>query len=168
MEEFGQINPFVLPDIINGVFPFNARSATGIDPMGRIVGYGPVANGGGAATAAVDSNHAFILNPDPQTGVVERPAARNSTVIVVEAYPNPFSFNVRIDITLDRPEVVRVDIYDASGRRVKVLAKNRLKNQGSLNWDGRNDSGQRVAAGVYFARVEALGSTASKKIVLTR
>jgi len=165
-EASGEINPCVLPDIINGVFPFFPVSATDIDPLGRVVGYGPLANGGATASAGVDPDHAFILLPDPQTGVVEAPAAKG--IIEVQAYPNPFNSTVRIDITLDRPDVVRVDIYDASGRRVKQLANNRLRDAGSLVWDGRDDRGGRVATGVYFARVEAFGSTATKKVVLAR
>jgi hypothetical protein len=35
-----------------------------------------------------------------------------------------------------------------------------------LAWDGRDGSGKRAAAGVYFLRAEAAGETLTRKLIL--
>jgi hypothetical protein len=61
-------------------------------------------------------------------------------------------------------ERIELLIYDVSGRRVREisLVPFSFSLGGKVEWDGRDNAGQRVAPGVYFA-----GLTAGKK-VLTR
>jgi hypothetical protein len=53
--------------------------------------------------------------------------------------------------------VTRVTVHDLAGRRVRDLG--RVGDDGTetgreVVWDGRDDAGRRVAAGVYFVRGE--------------
>jgi hypothetical protein len=68
-------------------------------------------------------------------------------------------------------EQVEVSIYDVGGRRVKVLA-NRVfepKPAGyTLEWDGTDDHGLRVRAGVYFYQLRARSFTGSRKLTMLR
>jgi flagellar hook assembly protein FlgD len=49
---------------------------------------------------------------------------------------------------------VAVDIYDIAGRRVSSLMDAVMPaGPVSLNWDGRDGTGSRVASGIYFYRV---------------
>jgi photosystem II stability/assembly factor-like uncharacterized protein len=77
-------------------------------------------------------------------------------------YPNPFKDATIITLSLAKPADVVLSIYDLAGRRVRSLEAGRLEEgMHDLRWDGRNDSGRRVAAGVYFVRLESeAGSTA--------
>jgi hypothetical protein len=61
---------------------------------------------------------------------------------------------------------VQVTIYDVSGRKVRELA-NRVFPAGehSLQWDGTDDAGQKVARGVYFVR-SSVQKDAGRIIVL--
>jgi len=36
----------------------------------------------------------------------------------------------------------------------------------TITWDGRTDAGNRVAKGVYFAKLESGGLTSARRIVL--
>jgi hypothetical protein len=57
-------------------------------------------------------------------------------------------------------------LYDASGRRVRTLAGGTLEaGEHSAQWDGRDDGGRKVAAGLYFARLEARGMSRTLRIV---
>lgn len=61
-------------------------------------------------------------------------------------------------IAFDLPEAqaVRVRLYDAAGQRVRTLAEGRFAaGRHERVWDGTDDAGRRVAAGVYFSRLEA-------------
>jgi flagellar hook assembly protein FlgD len=76
--------------------------------------------------------------------------------------PSPFSVErdggTRIRYRLDEtPSLVRVQIFDARGRRVRTLEEARLSGpSGELVWNGRNDDGHRVRVGVYVVFLEAV------------
>jgi hypothetical protein len=82
--------------------------------------------------------------------------------------PNPASRLVRLDLRLSAEGVVRATVYNVAGRAIRRLAARRLEaGTHQLTWDGTTDVGGRAAAGVYFVRVEALGETKSRKIVVS-
>ena len=48
---------------------------------------------------------------------------------------------------------VRTAVHDIRGRHVRRLAASGADGAWHLRWDGRNDAGRRVPAGVYLLRV---------------
>jgi hypothetical protein len=80
--------------------------------------------------------------------------------------PNPSSGAVRIPVELQTASDVRLVIYDASGRRVRVLDRSALgAGAHAIDWDGRNDAGYPVAPGIYLCRMQAGSVTSSGTIV---
>jgi hypothetical protein len=84
------------------------------------------------------------------TPVEETPQPESS--LQLQAAPNPFNPATEISFELPQAAQVRLEIYDSRGRLVRRLL------QGTLpagwhrpTWRGRDDSGQRVASGVYHA-----------------
>jgi len=70
--------------------------------------------------------------------------------------PNPFNPSTRLSFELPLPEVVRLGVFDAQGRRVRTLLDgSREAGRHELEWDGRDDGGRAVASGVYLCRMEA-------------
>ena len=64
---------------------------------------------------------------------------------------------------------MRLAIYDVAGWRVVTLVDAQVESgRRAAAWDGRDETGAPVAAGVYFARLEAGGEVASRKLVLKR
>ena len=64
-----------------------------------------------------------------------------------------------IRFTLERPDRVEVRLFAISGRLVRTLAAGALPaGEQSLRWDGRDDHGDRLPPGVYFAQVTFVGS----------
>jgi hypothetical protein len=59
-----------------------------------------------------------------------------------------------------------VALFDATGRRVRVLAV--APGAASVAWDGTDAGGEVVAAGTYFARLLYEGGSARTRIVVTR
>ena len=90
--------------------------------------------------------------------------------IAVGNCPNPF--NPRTSVHYTVPEVAPVDlvIYDASGRLVRSLVRVSSHDAGrhSVSWDGRDQGGTEVAAGVYFAHLTVDSDSASSKMVLLK
>jgi len=71
-------------------------------------------------------------------------------------YPNPFNPKTTIRFTLATPGVTSIRIYDVSGRLVRtVLDEVLIAAEHSVEWQGRDDTGHQVAAGVYFYRVRS-------------
>jgi uncharacterized repeat protein (TIGR01451 family) len=62
---------------------------------------------------------------------------------------------------------INLEIYDVHGRMVnRVLDRHMSSGVHSLSWDGRNGSGERLPAGVYFARVRNATESDTKKVVI--
>ncbi len=83
--------------------------------------------------------------------------------------PNPVVTRARIrfDLAGARDQLVRVDVFDVNGRRVRTLVDEHLTpGEYESMWDGREVGGRRVAAGVYFVRLLAGGEDHSRKIVV--
>lgn len=87
--------------------------------------------------------------------------------VVGQAVPNPFNHLVKIGYGLPVAGNVKVEIYDAAGRRVANLI-DREEGPGYhyVTWDGRNDQGRKAGAGVYFYRVRFNGNQDVKKMML--
>ena len=70
------------------------------------------------------------------------------------SYPNPFRTATAIGFALERSGSARVDIFDASGRRVRALEAGELAaGQHEIRWNGRGDAGEVLHPGTYFYRV---------------
>jgi hypothetical protein len=92
-----------------------------------------------------------------------------STDNLAQNIPNPFNPETTIRFSLARESHVHLAIYDASGRLVRILLDSRKSpNIYKLNWDGRNENGQRVASGVYFYRIKAGKFTETRKMLLLK
>lgn len=82
--------------------------------------------------------------------------------------PNPF--RDRLQLTVEVPEaagVVEVAVFDVTGRRVRMLARQALSaGRHAFAWDGRSDSGARAAAGVYVLRLSGAGRVLTKRTAL--
>lgn len=74
-------------------------------------------------------------------------------------YPNPFNPTTNIAYELPGPSKVHLAIYDAMGRRIRILIdEEQSPGYHSLLWNGTDDSGREVASGLYFYRISASGS----------
>jgi hypothetical protein len=81
--------------------------------------------------------------------------------------PNPFSRSTTIRFALPVGEVVRLDLFDAQGRRVRTLASHYFPaGVHSVEWDHAMENGRSAGPGVYFYRIEAGPFRARKKMVL--
>jgi len=84
-------------------------------------------------------------------------------------YPNPFNpaTTIQYDIPID-VEVLLV-VYDILGRHVKTLI-NTTQTAGykSIKWNGTNDQGQMISAGVYFYHLQTNGYSKVRKMLLLK
>lgn len=65
-------------------------------------------------------------------------------------YPNPFNPSTRIEFQLADAGKVSLTVYNVLGQKVRTLVSGELTaGLQSVVWDGKNDAGQAVSAGVY-------------------
>ncbi|MFN8549511.1 MAG: T9SS type A sorting domain-containing protein [Candidatus Eisenbacteria bacterium] len=101
-----------------------------------------------------------------QTGALSGAPA---TFALFPNYPNPVSGATNIVFSLPAQSGVALDLYDASGRLVKNLAKGSYESgYHVVSFDGRNTSGDPLAAGVYFYQLRANDQVSTRKLIVTR
>lgn len=91
-----------------------------------------------------------------------------SSLELTSCYPNPARGGVTIRYTLPDDGLIRLAIFGPGGSLVRSLFDGHSPmGPGSALWDGRDDGGVAVAAGVYFCRlIGERGSSQSRVIVV--
>lgn len=81
-------------------------------------------------------------------------------------YPNPFNPETTIEYTVARRELVRLTVYDSAGKKVKQLVDD-IHSPGlyRVRWDGRGESGERVASGIYYYQLWTPASKSTRKSI---
>ena len=83
--------------------------------------------------------------------------------------PNPFNPQTEIRFELERPQQVRVSIYDVTGRLVKILADGQLAGGPHVRiWQGRDATGRQVPSGAYYVRLVTESRVYHQKIMLLK
>jgi len=85
------------------------------------------------------------------------------------AVPNPFRNTLRINCSL-LPTNSTLRVYDVQGCLVRALPvpRSRAPRALSLTWDARDDTGRKVAPGLYFVALESGAVRTRAKVVLSR
>ncbi len=99
------------------------------------------------------------------TAVGDAPAALG----LGQNYPNPFNPKTNISLALSQSGNVRLEIFDAAGRSVRMLVDGSM-NSGhhTLEWDGTDGAGNALGTGVYFYRLDAEGQRMTRKMLLLK
>ncbi len=85
------------------------------------------------------------------------------------AYPNPFGGAVRMVYQLVEEGVVKLKVYDLSGKEVITLLEQRqAEGRHEVIWDGRDQHGHPVSNGVYFYQLSTGTRKQVRKLVLLR
>jgi hypothetical protein len=79
-----------------------------------------------------------------------------SVTQLAPASPNPFRQSATLAFSLAQSGPVELAVFSVDGRRVRTLVReSREPGEYRVNWDGRDDRGNPMSAGVYYARLKA-------------
>jgi subtilisin family serine protease len=109
------------------------------------------------------------VKPFP-SGVAGRPEQMAVRVFSLDQNrPNPFNGQTSIRYQLPSEGRVKISVYNISGQLVRTLVDGK-QSPGVYNavWNGRDNSGRPVSAGVYFYRLNAGDINLTKKMVLLK
>ena len=101
----------------------------------------------------------------------------------IKLFPNPFAGELTIGILVhepaayeqDRPSSIQpgissVKVYDVKGRLVRTILVEEVLHPGdhTLGWDGTDEAGTEVAAGVYYCRLQIGDRSLTRRVILLR
>lgn len=89
--------------------------------------------------------------------------------VSINLYPNPLSdFHwLAIDIRIDTPQPVDIEIYNIKGEKIESLYFNDfLQGKNILYWDKKDKYGRNVASGIYLLKIKVANREYYRKIVL--
>jgi endonuclease I len=88
---------------------------------------------------------------------------------LVGNFPNPFNPSTTVFFDLASAGMVNVEIFDISGRRVKILYHGFL-DTGSYKtfWDGKNSKGQALSSGTYIYQLKIGKQVLNKRMTLIK
>ncbi|HEC79344.1 MAG TPA: T9SS type A sorting domain-containing protein [candidate division WOR-3 bacterium] len=129
-------------------------------------------------TLLIWSNSIFDDNPDSvpvvlimaTVGVKENETITPAEIIpVLSAFPNPFNKSVKIDYAVPYPQNINLIVYDVCGKKVRTLVNERQKpGNFAVVWDGKDDEGKEVAAGIYFGRIKTEKGVVTNKLIFIK
>jgi len=116
--------------------------------------------------AARRARHVYdSLDPPP----VDPGPTRPFTWRLSQNYPNPFNGETAIEYEAADAGLARLTVYDALGRKVRVLQDGSVtRGPHATSWDGRDDHGRVVASGVYFYALMTGDVTLKRKMAFVR
>jgi hypothetical protein len=87
--------------------------------------------------------------------------------VALAVAPNPAAGLADLRFALPTAGPAGVALYDVAGRRVRTLAEGTMTaGPHAVRWDGRDDRGVPLAAGVYFARLTSGKTILTSKVAL--
>ena len=182
----GSIN--IIPEHLDGTYPIDLVAVGGVDfsmyDGPELFGY---ESGDGVevrlysqsqgmelkVSANLDSN---VYGNDAElsigTAVVLNESATPTNVSLSQNYPNPFNPSTTISYNVEQSGHVSLNVYDVMGRLVKTLVSE-YKQAGNTSgyqvvWDGIDNSGQQVSAGLYIYSLQTEVITMTEKMVLMK
>jgi hypothetical protein len=133
---------------------------------------------GDPASHVRQSRETFRFNTAATTDVAvggTPPAA--SAVVLRQNRPNPLYASTEIEFALGSASAsgvspVTLRVFDAAGRLVRTLVdampRSLAGSRTIVRWDGRDESGRRVASGIYHYQLSASGKVYSRRMIVIR
>ena len=89
--------------------------------------------------------------------------------VLKQNYPNPFNPETTLEFQLPKSSFVEVSVFDTRGVKIATLEQRYfIAGTHRTVWKGTDAYGKQVPSGIYFARVNAAGSSKTIKMALIK
>ena len=116
--------------------------------------------------------HAIVAQIVWERGIMDAPPPGGEVPLATRlhpAAPNPFTQGTLVQFNLSRAGQVDLGVYAPNGRLVRTLARGEHPAMRyAMTWDGRDQNGHRVSAGVYFVRLRTEEERLSRRVICIR
>ncbi len=123
----------------------------------------------------IDVNHFYLAIEGEGLSIVtsvtgDIPPAETG---LIRTFPNPFSESTVIYFNIAESagtqNHVRMTVYDCRGRYLRTLVDTLIDSgHHTVLWDGRDDAGELVPAGIYFCLFRGSGTVAAGKMIMLK
>ncbi|MCB5230841.1 MAG: FlgD immunoglobulin-like domain containing protein [Candidatus Cloacimonas sp.] len=123
----------------------------------------PINSGGTLMYTSLDLN--FSIARDSAEEVAIAPTKMSLS----QNYPNPFNPETTISFAIDQPMNVSLEVYNVKGQLIKTLFDgSKASGEHRVVWNGRDNSNNEVASGLYFYKLSTEKHTEMKKMLLVK
>ena len=131
-----------------------------VDRIDSVIAQWP--NGTSENFGAVDVNALYSL----REGRSSEAAAHYSDPILT-VYPNPLEEEAAISYSVGQDAPIRLAVYSLANRIIRTLvAERQAAGEYTVNWDGRDEAGIKVASGMYLIRVQVGNRESAVRIIV--
>ena len=89
--------------------------------------------------------------------------------VLEQNFPNPFNMETEIRYQIPEADFVEIAIYNSVGQKIKTLvSQNQTAGRYEVRWDGKDESGNVMASGVYVYKLVTQQFSNSKKLTLIK
>jgi 1,4-alpha-glucan branching enzyme len=87
-------------------------------------------------------------------------------ISTIKNFPNPFNGKTKIEINIMKPEHIKLNIFDITGRNVENIYDGYMQS-GITNfyWDPNSSAGKELSSGIYFLKLYMENNLTIKKIM---
>ena len=110
-----------------------------------------------------------IARKDAGSANISHEELQPSGFSLMQNYPNPFNSGTAISYSLPEKSDVQIIIYSLLGHPIRTLVNsNTHSGFHTVNWDGKDNSGDAVSGGIYLYRIRTANFTAVRKMLLLK
>jgi len=164
-------------DLTDGTDTLTIRidSDTDIDENAAPAGNFDLIGVGGQYTYSTPPDDGYQIQPRfytdfmPPSGLGDDLPEIPTVFDLAQNYPNPFNPSTTIKYQLPENANVKIVIYNMLGQAVRTVVDKSLETgYHNVVWDGLNETGSRVATGIYFYRMVAEKFVKTHKMILMK
>jgi len=115
-----------------------------------------------------DRNEDFFTKFSVKRTSSENNEAPVSENLLAQNYPNPFVASTTISFNVSCKDATNamISIYNVKGQKIREYAVS--NGQTSIVFDGKDQSGSKIAAGIYFYKLQTNSRQTVKRMILSR
>ncbi len=113
-----------------------------------------------------DNSEIYLMKSDVSTNITENHI--ESPLKLYSNHPNPFSEYTQINYSVNTNGHTSLKIYNLKGQLIRILVnENKQKGNYSVTWDGTDQKGNKVTAGIYLYRLLVDKYCMTRSLIIT-
>jgi hypothetical protein len=123
--------------------------------------------------SSVDTINVIVDDVEVSNPITALPSEDDNTVIegftLEQNYPNPFNPSTQISFQIPTTEFVQIIAYNSLGQKMRTILSEQLSTGiHQVSWDGKDDNGVELPAGVYYYQMKAGDFQQTRKMLFVK
>jgi hypothetical protein len=123
--------------------------------------------------SSVDTINVIVDDVEVSDPITSLPSDDGNTIIegfnLEQNYPNPFNPSTQISFQIPTTEFVQIIAYNSLGQKMRTILSEQLSTGiHQVSWDGKDDNGVELPAGVYYYQMKAGDFQQTRKMLFVK